>query len=340
VLTRSFEDEEAKRPPDRRVRNDAQRDRARLGVLADVSLLLASSGDHVTILHKLTELAVPVLADSCAVYWAGDSGELERVAMRGSESELVSADLILRIAAHVFAQHTTEWADRMVSVPLVVRGRVSGVLTLVRAEGGDTYDRDDAAFAEELARRVAMYIDNAMQLREGQARESALRDEVRELVTALEKSHHDLDQFAYVTSHDLRAPLRGIANLGQWMEEDLGDKLTDKSREYLHLLRGRIRRLEDLIQGVLDYSRAGRVADAPTNVDVGELVREVVDRIGRPKDAVIVIAPHLPTLHESRAAAASVHELDRQRAQVQPKACAARADRRRADCRWLGILRA
>jgi signal transduction histidine kinase len=465
VFTRRIEDEEALRlPPDRRVRNDPQRDRARLSVLADVSLLLASSGDYATILHQLTEMAVPMLADWCAVHLVGDSGELERVAMRGDEGELVSGDLIVRIAAHVFAQRTTEWADRLVSVPLVVRGRVSGVFTLVRAEGGDTYDRDDAAFVEELARRVAMYIDNAMLLREVQARESALRDEAtrletlnrigqelaaihdldevvkrvcdaataltnaelgvcftyvdgdvkyalcgataeegelvasrrheltassaafalsralrmddvkraaaetnlgvlsgvericsylavpvrgrngeliggialgrsraaafdaraeqlviglasltatatesaqlfrdaRELITALEKSNHDLDQFAYVTSHDLRAPLRGIANLGQWMEEDLGDKLTDKSREYLHLLRGRIRRLEDLIQGVLDYSRAGRVADAPTSVDVGELVREVVELIGKPDDAIVVIAPSMPTLHTTR----------------------------------------
>jgi light-regulated signal transduction histidine kinase (bacteriophytochrome) len=94
--------------------------------------------------------------------------------------------------------------------------------------------------------------------------------------------------------------LRGIANLTQWVEEDLGDRLTDKSREHLQLLRGRVRRLEDLIQGVLDYSRAGRVADEPTDVDVGALVHEVVELVAPPPGAVIEIDSNLPTLSTTR----------------------------------------
>ena len=97
-----------------------------------------------------------------------------------------------------------------------------------------------------------------------------LFQEAHELIAALERSNRDLDHFAYVTSHDLRAPLRGIANLSTWVEEDMGERLTPRSREHLHLLRGRVQRLEDLIQGVLDYSRAGRVADEPIEIDVAD----------------------------------------------------------------------
>src|SRR5690606_7181578 len=107
-------------------------------------------------------------------------------------------------------------------------------------------------------------------------------------------------QFAYVTSHDLRAPLRGIANLSTWVEEDMGERLTDRSREHLRLLRGRVRRLEDLIQGVLDYSRAGRVPDPPVRVDVGELVHEVVELLDTPGGTRVAIAPRLPVLTTTR----------------------------------------
>jgi signal transduction histidine kinase len=125
--------------------------------------------------------------------------------------------------------------------------------------------------------------------------------EAHELIAALGKSNHDLDQFAYVASHDLRAPLRGIANLSTWVEEDMGERLTERSREHLGLLRGRVRRLEDLIQGVLDYSRAGRVADEPINVDVGELVREIVELVAAAPGARVKIAPNLPVLWTTRA---------------------------------------
>jgi signal transduction histidine kinase len=124
--------------------------------------------------------------------------------------------------------------------------------------------------------------------------------EARELIAALEKSNRDLDQFAYVTSHDLRAPLRGIANLANWIEEDMADRLSDKSRDHLGLLRGRVRRLEDLIQGVLDYSRAGRVADAPTDIDMRAFVLEVIELLAPPPAAVFHIDPHLPTIHSTR----------------------------------------
>ncbi len=127
-----------------------------------------------------------------------------------------------------------------------------------------------------------------------------LFQEAHELIAALERSNGDLDHFAYVTSHDLRAPLRGIANLSTWVEEDMGEQLTPRSREHLHLLRGRVQRLEDLIQGVLDYSRAGRVADEPIEIDVATLVSEVVDMLAPPATTLVAVAPHLPKLRSTR----------------------------------------
>jgi light-regulated signal transduction histidine kinase (bacteriophytochrome) len=116
------------------------------------------------------------------------------------------------------------------------------------------------------------------------------------LIKALARSNQELDQFAYVASHDLKAPLRGIANLSQWIEEDLGDKLNGENREQMELLRGRVHRMEALIDGILQYSRAGRVKAKPEPIDTGALVHEVIELIAPPKATWITVAPEMPTV--------------------------------------------
>lgn len=421
MIGTSYEDEATRVAPERRPRVDpVQRDRTRLTVLAEVGLLLASSSDYVTILQKLTEIVVPALGEWCSVHVA-DAGQLERVAVR-AVSALPAADADLTRATRVVAAGHSEAADGHVAVPLIVRGTVIGALAFGRPE--HDHDRDDLAFADELARRVAMFVDNALLLRaisdeatrleilnrigqqlasihdldevvqrvcdaataltgaevgmyfmqEGKkavcglspaeadalpptfeavaklprvrsylavpvrgrrgdviggialghhkpgafdsraeqlvhglasltatATDSArLFREAHELIAALEKSNRDLDQFAYVTSHDLRAPLRGIANLASWIEEDLGDRLSDRGREHMHLLRGRVSRLEDIIQGVLEYSRAGRTAEDPIEIDTGELAREVIELLAPPAHVETRIDPNMPTLQSAR----------------------------------------
>lgn len=93
----------------------------------------------------------------------------------------------------------------------------------------------------------------------------------------LAKSNRELEQFAYVASHDLRAPLRAIDTLSEWLEQDLSSVLTADSKQQMSLLRGRVRRMDRLLADLLEYSRIGRV-NVPTDaVDTAELVAEVVD---------------------------------------------------------------
>jgi PAS domain S-box-containing protein len=75
----------------------------------------------------------------------------------------------------------------------------------------------------------------------------------------LERINAELDQFAYVVSHDLKAPLRAINNLSEWIEEDISHLLEGDTQEQFKLLRGRVHRMESLINGILSYSRAGRI---------------------------------------------------------------------------------
>jgi PAS domain S-box-containing protein len=93
---------------------------------------------------------------------------------------------------------------------------------------------------------------------------TAVRDAHRKIehyATELERSNQELDQFAYVASHDLKAPLRVINNASRWLEEDLGDKLTGDDRENMTLLRNRVKRMEKLLDDLLEYSRLGKAED-------------------------------------------------------------------------------
>lgn len=116
----------------------------------------------------------------------------------------------------------------------------------------------------------------------------------------LERSNRELDHFAHVVSHDLRAPLRSIGNYADWLEEDSAGALGEAALEHLALLRRRVRGMEALIQGVLRYSRAGREPDPPERVDVGALVREVVEVLAPPEPVRVEVDPDLPTLVTER----------------------------------------
>jgi signal transduction histidine kinase len=109
-----------------------------------------------------------------------------------------------------------------------------------------------------------------------------------------------LEQFAYVTSHDLKAPLRAVSNLAQWIEEDLHDKLDDTSREQLALLRDRVKKMHDLIEGLLEYSRVGRSSVPASLVDTRELVEEIVDSLSTNDQFSIKIKGKMPTLTADR----------------------------------------
>lgn len=93
----------------------------------------------------------------------------------------------------------------------------------------------------------------------------------------LARRNQELDKFAYIASHDLKSPLRGIDQLAQWLFDDLGDTINAESQEHFRLMRVRIGRMENLLDGLLAYARAGRVEGTPEAVDLKELVTEIFD---------------------------------------------------------------
>lgn len=121
------------------------------------------------------------------------------------------------------------------------------------------------------------------------------RDMEKELarhVDALERSNRDLDEFAYVASHDLKAPLRDIDTLATWIADDAAPTLPDDSRRHLGLLLERIRRMERLLDDLLAYSRAGRKLTEPREVDVHRIARDAVALAGPSERFEIEVVGH------------------------------------------------
>jgi PAS domain S-box-containing protein len=136
-----------------------------------------------------------------------------------------------------------------------------------------------------------------------QAEQSLQESEERLKVTVheLEERNQELDNFVYIVSHDLKAPLRGIANLSQWIEDDLKEaSLLPQTQEQMTLLRSRVHRMSATIDGLLDYARIGHTSEIIELVSVAELLAETIDSLAPPSTFTIVISPPLPILNTNR----------------------------------------
>lgn len=123
-----------------------------------------------------------------------------------------------------------------------------------------------------------------------------LNQELVKITSLLHKRNQELDRFAYVTSHDLKAPLRAIANLAAWLREDLGEQIPEENQKQLQLMQSRVERMDNLIQGLLEYSRIGRKSSPIQTVNIGDLVRETIDSLSPPSSFEIVVDDNLPTI--------------------------------------------
>jgi signal transduction histidine kinase len=113
----------------------------------------------------------------------------------------------------------------------------------------------------------------------------------------LKRKNNELDQFAHIVSHDLKAPLRGIDNVISWIDEDHSEELPPKVKEYLQLIKGRVTRSENLIQGILSYARVDKEATIIEEVDVNKMIEEIKENMEIKPGIEVLTNGSLPVLH-------------------------------------------
>ena len=128
-----------------------------------------------------------------------------------------------------------------------------------------------------------------------QAREQ-VEEQRKILLDDLVRANSDLKDFSYTVSHDLKAPLRGISSIANWLSEDYSESLDKKGQEYLDKLLLRTKRMHELIQGILQYSRVGRKEAELQQLDSKIIFQEIVDSTTLPENFTITIKEPLPIL--------------------------------------------
>ena len=118
-----------------------------------------------------------------------------------------------------------------------------------------------------------------------------------QLIRELELANNELKDFAYIVSHDLKAPLRAIGSLSHWLYADYKDKFDKEGKVQLDLLVNRVNRMQSLIEGILEYSRVGRVSEVKVTINPNTLIREIIDSLSPPAHINIVIDTSLPDVH-------------------------------------------
>lgn len=169
-----------------------------------------------------------------------------------------------------------------ITVPIVVQERGIGAITLVTTETKRHFTPTDLAMAEELAGRVSLAMENAhiyQRLQEFTANLETMvaqrTEALQQLNTELQRSNQELQDFAYVASHDLQEPLRKIQAFGNLLEDEYGSVL-DEGKTYLDRMRNAASRMQILINDLLTFSRITTKALPFSPVDLTMIVQEVV----------------------------------------------------------------
>ncbi|MFO0607034.1 MAG: ATP-binding protein [Polyangiales bacterium] len=281
---------------------------------AEVGALLTSSIEYETTLANVVRLAVPRLADWCAIDVLEPDRTIRRIAVAHVDPAKVALahelleryppdpdapmgmpavlrtgrpdflpeipDALLVEAAQgddaLLALARDLGLRSSICVPLVANDRVLGALSLVTAESGRRYGATDLARATELARRAGAAVESARLYAEVRALNATLERRVEERTAELREANRELEAFSYTVSHDLRAPIRHVGGFADLLERHLGAALDDAGRRHLETIRGAARRMGELIDALLSLSRVGRAELRRQRVDLGAEVRAAV----------------------------------------------------------------
>jgi signal transduction histidine kinase len=189
-------------------------------------------------------------------------------------------------------------------LPLLKQQRVLGVLYLENNLIPAVFNPEHIELTRLLTAQAAIALENTLLITEMQCNQQQmqlfnelLETRATERTQELNKVNEELRNFAYIVSHDLKAPLRAINQLAAWIEEDYADAFDEDGKAQMSLLRSRAKRMHDMIEGILQYSRIGRVKEAVELVDLNGLVADVIEAISPPAQIKIEVQADLPCVY-------------------------------------------
>jgi len=183
----------------------------------------------------------------------------------------------------------------MMDVAIRLHGKMLGVVCCEHVGAAKEWTLEEQDFATSLADMIALQME-ASERRKAERALARVNKHLAETVRELRRSNKELQDFAYVTAHDLKAPLRGIGTLTDWITVDYAEKFDEEGQEQLHLLKGRVSRMSELIDGILHYSEIGRTAKCLERVDLSALLPEIISQVAPPENIEITVDDHLPTV--------------------------------------------
>lgn len=182
-------------------------------------------------------------------------------------------------------------------VPLRYAGGTAGMIGLANKESG--YCRADQEDMEALA---GAFVES-LNRRRAEKRVAELNNELTRHVRQVEAANHELEEYSYSISHDLRAPARHISSYLELLGKQDLSSLDEKSRHYLEVIAEAAGRMGLLVDGLLSFLHLGRADLKPARFEMGELVKEVLGEMAahpRAGDVAWRIGP-LPQIWADRA---------------------------------------
>ena len=238
-------------------------------------------------------------------------------------ARVLTVGLVL-VASWLLTVVLSSWLQRLVADPLLnltataravsarqdysLRARAIGrdeigVLVTAFNDMLSQIERRDAALLQAtgtLEKRVA---ERTAQLEQELIERHRAEQELERRNEELQHTNRELDDFAYIASHDLKEPLRGIHNYSRFLLEDYSDRLDAEGRQKLETLSRLSRRMEQIIDALLQYSRLGRAEPVLAAVDTQALVEEVLETLAisvREHGAEVRVPRRLPEVHGDR----------------------------------------
>ncbi|WP_333600846.1 PAS domain-containing protein [Flavobacterium sp.] len=120
-----------------------------------------------------------------------------------------------------------------------------------------------------------------------------------QLLKRLEIQNEQLNEYAHMVSHDLKSPLRSIHSLIAWIKED-GRGFTEATSHYFELIEDKVEKMDNLIQGILTYSKVDSSKEFTEKIDLNEIVQNCIEIIHIPENVTVTIQNELPILNTDR----------------------------------------